>query len=259
MQKIHTPTLQHPNTPSGLPDISVVIPAYNEERFLPRSLASLRRAAECYQRERTGTIELIVVDNNSKDRTAEVARQLGAAVVHEPINNIAKARNAGGCAARGKFLAFCDADNEVNDRLLCEIHDHLSRADIIGGGTRIKPEKLTFTVAVFFSVWKIFQWFGRVGVGVLHCRRTDFEKMGGFDEGIYAGEDVDFAYRLKQLGASGGQKFGILKTAWIITSMRKVDQFSFWHIAKEMLRFVPNIKRRVRDKRYCGLWYEAKR
>lgn len=255
MQETNTPMPHHSNAAS----LSIVIPAYNEEKFLLRSIASLRRAAELYQRERGGSIELIVVDNNSSDRTADVGRQLGATVVHEPVNNIARARNTGTRAAKGKFLAFCDADNEVNERLLCEIHDHLSRTNIIGGGTRIRPEKITFTVAVFFSIWKIFQFFGRVGVGVLHCRREDFDKIGGFDEGIYAGEDVDFAYRLKQLGAPRGQGFHILRTAWIITSMRKVDQFSFWYIAKEMLRFVPNIKRRVRDKRYCGLWYEAKR
>src|ERR1043166_4105147 len=161
-----------------VPTISVVIPAYNEERFLPRTIASLRRAIDCYQRERKGSVEMIVVDNNSADRTAEVGRGLGAQVVHEPVNNIAKARNAGGRAARGRFLAFCDADNEINDRLLCEIHDHLSRSDIAGGGTKIKPEKYTFTVMTYFSVWKIFQWFGQVGVGVLHCRREDFEKIG---------------------------------------------------------------------------------
>jgi glycosyltransferase involved in cell wall biosynthesis len=188
-----------------------------------------------------------------------VARRLGAHVVNEPINSIARARNAGARVAKGKFLAFCDADNEVSERLFIEIHDRLTREAVIGGGTRVKPEKFTFTVAVFFSVWKLFQWFGQVGVGVLHCRREDFVSIGGFDTGIYAGEDVDFAYRLKQLGAQRGQHFRILRTAWIITSMRKVDQFSFWHIAREMLRFVPNIKRRVRDKRYCGLWYEVKR
>lgn len=241
------------------PQISVVIPAYNEERFLPKAITSIRQAAECYRRERGGTIEIIVVDNNSSDHTANVARALGVGVVSEPINIIARARNAGARAAKGKFVAFCDADNEVNERLLCEIHDHLARSDTIGGGTRIKPEKVTFTVAIYFSVWKIFQWFGQVGVGVMHCRREDFEKVGGFDESIFAGEDVDFAYRLKQLGKPRGQRFRILRRAWIVTSMRKVDQFSFWHITREMLRFVPNIKGRVRDKRYCGLWYDQVR
>jgi glycosyltransferase involved in cell wall biosynthesis len=244
---------------SERPDISVIIPAYNEERFLPRCIASLRRAAECYRRERGGTIEIIVVDNNSTDRTAQVARELGARLVEEPINNIARARNAGARVARGRFLAFCDADNEVNERLLCEIHDHLSRGDVIGGGTRLKPERFTFTVAVYFSVWKVFQWLGRLGVGVMHCRREDFEAVGGFDAGIYAGEDVDFAYRLKRLGQPRGQRFRMLRRAWVVTSMRKVEHFSFWHITREMLRFIPNIKARVRDKRYCGLWYEVKR
>jgi glycosyltransferase involved in cell wall biosynthesis len=239
--------------------LSVIIPAFNEEKFLPGTIKSLERAIECYRRERGGLVEIIVVDNNSADATAEVARKLGAHVVHEPVNNIARARNAGARLAKGTFLAFCDADNDVSERLLVEIHDHLSRKDVIGGGTRVKPEKFNFTVAVYFSIWKLFQWCGQVGVGVMHCRRADFEQIGGFDTGIYAGEDIDFAVRLKRLGAPRGQRFRILNRAWIITSMRKVDQHSFWHITREMLRFIPNIKGRVRDKRYCGLWYEVKR
>ncbi|MCX7827224.1 MAG: glycosyltransferase, partial [Verrucomicrobiae bacterium] len=100
------------------PQISVIIPAYNEERYLPTTLASLRQAADCYRRERGAEIEIIVADNNSSDRTADVARQCGAdAVVREPINQISRARNAGARAARGEWLAFCDADNRVTENL----------------------------------------------------------------------------------------------------------------------------------------------
>ncbi len=93
------------------PTLSVIIPAWNEEKYIGRAIASLKRAAAVYERERGGVAEIIVVDNNSSDRTADVARQHGARVVFEPVNNIGKARNAGARTARGKYIAFCDADN----------------------------------------------------------------------------------------------------------------------------------------------------
>jgi len=243
------------------PQISVVIPAYNEERYLPTTLASLRQAAEYYRRVRDAEIEIVVADNNSTDRTAEVARQCGAdAVVREPINQISRARNTGARAARGEWLAFCDADNRVTENILVAIHDNLSRPDVIGGGTLVKPEKFNFTVAICFTAWKLFSIFGRVGVGILHCRKADFERFGGFNEELFAGEDVQFAYDLKKLGrATGRPRFVIRHDAAIITSMRKTEEFSFPTIAGRLLRMSVGMQRKLRDKRYCSLWYDVSR
>jgi len=74
------------------PDYSIIIPAYNEEALLPRTLRSLRRAMERLP-EYEG--EVIVTDNASTDRTAGVAAAHRARVVHEPHRQIARARNAG--------------------------------------------------------------------------------------------------------------------------------------------------------------------
>jgi glycosyltransferase involved in cell wall biosynthesis len=80
-------------------DYSIVIPAFNEEEFLPATLAAVRAAMAA----QTGACgELIVVDNNSTDRTAAVARSLGAQVVFEPVNQISRARNCGAAAALGR-------------------------------------------------------------------------------------------------------------------------------------------------------------
>jgi glycosyltransferase involved in cell wall biosynthesis len=242
------------------PTISVIIPAYNEEGYLPATIASLRRAAAHYQRERGGTIELVVVDNNSSDRTVEAARAAGAdQIVFEPVNQISRARNAGARAARGEWLAFCDADNRVTENIFVAIHDNLSQPDVIGGGTRVKPERFNATVALWYSVWKVFSLFARVGVGVMHCRKADFENMGGYSEELYAAEDVQFAYDLKKLGrATGRPRFVVRHDAAIITSMRKPDQFGFWHITWRILRMAVGMQRKIRDKRYCDLWYDVK-
>ncbi|HEV2431491.1 MAG TPA: glycosyltransferase, partial [Burkholderiales bacterium] len=74
--------------------LSVVVPAFNEERLLAGSLAAIRDALHAFEGAGWST-ELIVCDNNSTDRTAEIARNARAMVVFEPVNQIARARNAG--------------------------------------------------------------------------------------------------------------------------------------------------------------------
>ena len=74
---------------------SVIIPAYNEEKWLPKTLAALSKAMA----EIDCPGEIIVVDNNSSDHTAEVARQSGAIVFFERVNQISRARNTGANAA----------------------------------------------------------------------------------------------------------------------------------------------------------------
>ncbi|MGC9035233.1 MAG: glycosyltransferase family 2 protein, partial [Verrucomicrobiia bacterium] len=72
--------------------ISIVIPAYNEEKLLPQTLLHVKKAAEAFL-NKNWEYEIIVCDNNSSDNTAEIARLYGAMVVFEPINQIARARN----------------------------------------------------------------------------------------------------------------------------------------------------------------------
>jgi dolichyl-phosphate beta-glucosyltransferase len=88
------------------PFLSVVIPAYNEEKRLVPTLARVQQylAAQDYQSE------IIVVDNASADRTAEVAREAGVAVLHEPRRGKGAAVRTGMLAARGEFVLFSDAD-----------------------------------------------------------------------------------------------------------------------------------------------------
>ena len=90
--------------------ISIVVPAFNEERLLGESLAQMKSAAGVFVRQ-GWEVELIVCDNNSTDRTAEIARAAGALVVFEPVNQIARARNRGAAAATGDWLIFVDADS----------------------------------------------------------------------------------------------------------------------------------------------------
>ena len=236
--------------------LSVIVPAWNEEKRIGTVIASLQRAAAVYERERDAATEIIVVDNNSSDRTSSVAQHCGATVVFEPINNIGKARNAGAKVATGKYLAFCDADNEVTENLLVLIHDHLEDLRIVGGGTWIVPATRSLKVRFFFFLWGLYVRFSRVGVGMLHCRRADFETFGGFDETIYAAEDLQLAYALKNLGRPRGQKFKLLHQGWIITSTRKIDQTPLLEMLSKLIGFGFGLQKKIRSKEYCAHWYD---
>ena len=236
--------------------LSVVVPAWNEEKCIGRAIASLQRAAAVYARDRGAVAEIIVVDNNSSDQTAAIARQSGATVVFEPVNNIGKARNAGATAAAGKYLAFCDADNEVTENLLILIHDHLEDPRIAGGGTWIVPATPSLKVRFFYFLWGIYVRCARVGVGMMHCRTADFVAIGGFDETIYAAEDLQLAFALKKLGRTRGQKFELLHRGWIITSTRKIDQTPLGEMLAKLIGFGFGLQKKIRSKQYCEHWYE---
>ena len=236
--------------------LSVIVPAWNEEKRVGNAIASLQRAAAVYERERGAFAEIIIVDNNSSDRTGAVAQQAGATVVFEPINNIGKARNTGVKAATGQYLAFCDADNEVTENLLVLIHDHLEDPRIVGGGTWIVPATRSLKVRFFFFLWGLYVRFSRVGVGMMHCRRADFATFGGFDETIFAAEDLQLAFALKKLGRPRGQKFSLLHHGWIITSTRKIDQTPLWEMLGKLIGFGFGLQKKIRSKEYCAHWYD---
>ena len=90
--------------------ISVVVPAFNEEKLLGKSLAAIRSACSAFT-DLGWDWEIVVCDNNSTDRTSEIARETGATVIFEPINQISRARNRGASAATGDWLIFVDADS----------------------------------------------------------------------------------------------------------------------------------------------------
>src|SRR6202048_1348968 len=113
--------------------ISIIVPAFNEEALLGASLRSIQSATiEFTKRGWQG--ELIVCDNNSTDRTAEVARSAGARVVFEPVNQISRARNAGAAAATGQWLVFVDADSFPSAELFAEMAAQIQSGRCIGGG-----------------------------------------------------------------------------------------------------------------------------
>src|SRR5262245_27581298 len=110
-------------------EYSIIVPAYNEEKLLPATLANLRAAMATVPYSG----ELVVCDNNSTDRTADVARAGGARVVFEPVNHISRARNAGARAALGRWFVMVDADTHIEPALLASALERMASGRVAGG------------------------------------------------------------------------------------------------------------------------------
>jgi glycosyltransferase involved in cell wall biosynthesis len=205
--------------------LSVVIPAFNEELYLPETLSSvLRSSGECRCR-----VELIVADNASSDSTAEVARTFGATVVHEQVHNIARVRNVGARAAHGDVLVFIDADTVVPRQFLDKVADAMSDPACTGGSPDIVHSVRSKLLRAYFKAWR---WLG-VKLGMAQgaaqfCRTSAFGTLNGYDESQFMGEDVDFYWRLQKLCAKGGGYLKFLDDVKVFPSPRRFDHTPIW-------------------------------
>ena len=231
---------------------SVIIPAYNEEELLPQTLLALKKAmAEVFMEG-----EVIVVDNNSSDKTPYIAKQFEANTVFEPINQISRARNTGARHARGIYLLFLDADTLISPELLQSALDHLKDKRYGGGGSTVLPDK---KIPPYYqrglNFWNWFSVRSEIAAGsFIYCLREGFEAVGGFSEKVYASEEVWFSMDYKRWSNKRGLGFKIIETAPVVTSTRKSDWYSSPRLILMMLMVVlcPFI---VRSRRLCGLWY----
>ena len=205
--------------------LSVVIPAFNEELYLPETLSSLRDAISVCP----CGVEIIVVNNDSVDRTAEVAGSFGATVVHERVHNIARVRNAGANVARGQVLAFVDADTSVPPRFLARIAEVMADRACAGGSADIVH---TPTSRLLRAYLEAYRWLGiRLGMAqgaAQFCRKSAFTLLSGYDESQFMGEDVDFYWRLQRLCVRIGGYLKFLDDLEVVPSPRRFDQTPLW-------------------------------
>jgi len=210
-----------------MPKFSIIIPARNEEKFLPGCLASIAAASERFP----GEVEIVVAVNRCTDRTEEIARAAGAKIVHEDARNIARIRNAAVAAATGEILVTIDADSRMSRGMLVTVERLLRSGKYIGGGVMVYPERYSPGImATGLIVLLPLAIKHRISGGLFWCFREDFWAVGGFDERCVSVEDVDFAHRLKAFGRQKRKRFKTIYKDYIITSCRKFDQFGDWYL-----------------------------
>jgi len=238
------------------PKISVIIPAYNEEKYLGVTIENVKEAIREYHKKYSWPVEILVVNNNSTDRTEDVARQHGARVVFEGKNQIAASRNAGGRAARGEILAFLDADDHISPNLLTIVHEAMTSGHYIGGGVaKIYRDKTPPLAALLERVNNVGRWLTGVSTGLIYTHKETFERVGGFDERYYAAEEGRFILDLKKLGKKEGNKFCNITEGYVIKSARKFAQLDALTLVWTALKFVL-FPWKLKDRKACSFWYD---
>jgi len=213
---------------------SLVIPAYNEARLLPRLLDSIDLARARYHGG-ADAIQVIVADNASTDATAQIAAAHGCEVAYVAKRLIAAARNGGARLARGDALAFIDADSRIHPETFNAIDAALARRDVVGGATGVELERWSAGIAATWLAVIPLVLLTGMDTGVVYCRRADFESIGGYDEERELAEDVVFMWALKRLGARRGQRLLRLPHAKALASTRKFDRHGDWHYFTQVI------------------------
>ena len=239
--------------------ISIVIPAFNEERLIGDTLACVRDGMTEFAR-RGCECELIVCDNNSTDHTAELAQAAGAKVVFEPVNQIARARNCGAAAADGDWLLFVDADSTPSRELFGDVAEQIIAGQCLAGGVTVKMEGQHAITGRLMFIWnwisRARSWFAG---SFVFCNAEAFRAVGGFSTELFVAEEIDLSKRLNRLARATGMKVVILHQHPLLTSARKLELYS----GREHLRFIAKGilrgSRISRNREDCHIWYDGRR
>lgn len=182
--------------------VSVVVPARNEELRIGRCVRAL--LAQDYPREQ---YEVIVVDDGSQDRTADVAAGFGVAVLRQPPSGGAAARNLGVAHARGEVVAFTDADCVPVRDWLRELVAPFQDPSVAASGGDVVGEPVSWIAryieaAGYFRLerrWHAHPWPIFVTANVAY-RKAVFEALGGFDPELRGASDLEMTWRVARDG-----------------------------------------------------------
>jgi glycosyltransferase involved in cell wall biosynthesis len=229
--------------------ISFILPAHDEEGSIVLALESVHAAARALGEP----YEVIVVDDASSDNTGERARAAGATVLRVEHRQISRTRNAGARAARGDALLFVDADTFVNAAVVGAAARALARG--VSGGARVRFDgRLPWYTGMIHAALDAAMRGGQLAAGCfLFCPKGAFERAGGFDETIYAGEELALSHALKRQGA-----FVVLDEC-VVTSGRKLRTHSTGETVRQVGRLVAGGIPSLKNRENLEMWYGARR
>ncbi|HKO43470.1 MAG TPA: glycosyltransferase [Pyrinomonadaceae bacterium] len=232
--------------------LSVIIPAYNEELYVPETLTRVTRALAVAGQPS----EIVVVDNASHDRTRAISESFGARVVPEKEHNISRVRNTGAANAKGDVLIFIDADTLVPESLFQRIAGAIQDEKCFGGAVAVNwGESERTWMKLYLLGGKFWTTVFNMKQGAAQfCRRAVFEQLRGYDQTIYMGEDVEFYWRLSKFTKQNGGTLKFIEDLPVTTSARRFDKMNLW---KTFLLTNPMfIPFAWRKKKWWKDWYE---
>ena len=236
------------------------MPAFNEEKLIGATLHSIKDAASAFT-ERGWETELVVCNNNSTDRTADVAAAEGARVVFEPVNQIGRARHAGACAATGDWLVFVDADSHPKPALFRDVADAIESGRYLAGGCTVAlDEHLPLPVRAMVGLWNALSRTAKWMAGsFIFCEAAAYREVGGFSMELYASEELDLSKKLKKLAKRQRKRLVILHRHPIVTSGRKFHLYTPTEHLRFWLRAILFLGRSVKSRKECFTWYDGRR
>ncbi len=204
--------------------ISVVIPAHNEEDWIPATLESLK------DQSFRGDYEILVVDNASNDDTARIASSHGVRVVYEPEKGYTKACQTGFEEAKGSIIAMTDADTVTSSSWLKSVEDSFRDERVVGahGPCEFRDSSKYLNLLAKYGYTAFLRLNLLLGKPHLYgfnmaVRAKSFEAVSGFDLSMDSASDVDLSMRLKKVG-----KIVYNPEMKVRTSSRRFTKESFW-------------------------------
>ena len=206
--------------------ISIIIPALNEERHLPKLLG-------CIKSQTFKNYEVIVADAKSSDKTKAVARKFGCKVVKGGLPSVG--RNNGARAAKGEFLVFFDADAIIDNDFLKNATEEIEKMGLGAASVKIVPQSNKIVDRIYLGFFNalivITQYFYPHAIGAcIFCRKKLHDKIRGFDEKVAIAEDMDYVKRCSRYG-----RFRILKSVKLQFSMRRYERYGRVNVAVKIL------------------------
>lgn len=230
------------------PELSFIVPAHNEEALLGRAIDSIRSAAQAAGRR----YEIIVVDDASTDRTAEIARERGCRVVQVQLRQIGAVRNAGAAQAAGETLVFLDADTMLPEATLAAALRTLESGAVGGGASLAFDGPTALWARMIVPISNVLCRWTRLSPGCfLFVQRSVFQEIGGFDPRYFAAEEWVLSRALSRRGT-----FVVLREK-SITSGRKGTSRELWRLIVLLSRLLVRGRKVLQQREGLDIWYAS--